>query len=187
MPVTADTVRGPASISSVAKSCIVVWARIASSSSAAVELSAWKPSPGSERSGSSWSSSSSSSFRPGARSIAWRRSRSISKASCLSRLVGRQQQVAHLPRRARRGPDEAADHLAEEQLGPGGGGVDADPQAGDVDPLAKPSAPRPASARSEAAKAGDPGTGSGLVAHHDLRQLRPATSSSRRAIARACS
>ncbi len=49
--------------------------------------------------------------------------------------VGGQQQEAHLAAGSGRAADEAADDLAEEQLGAGGGGVDADAQAGDVDAL----------------------------------------------------
>src|ERR1044072_3225304 len=44
--------------------------------------------------------------------------------------VGRHQEVAHLTARARGGPDEATDHLAEEELGPGRRRIDAGPQAG---------------------------------------------------------
>ena len=49
--------------------------------------------------------------------------------------VRRQEDVRHLHLGRRRAPDEAPDHLAEEELGARGRRVDADPQARDVDAL----------------------------------------------------
>ena len=68
-------------------------------------------------------------------SSAWRRSSSTVAASCLSRgSDGRNTQLICSPRPGR-AADEAPDDLAEEQLRPRGGGVDADAQARDVDAL----------------------------------------------------
>ncbi len=84
--------------------------------------------------------------------------------------VGRHQQVAHLAARPRGGADEATDHLAEEELGPGRRRIDADPQAGDVDAL-RDHQDRDQPASIGGGEIGDAPAGAGLVAHHQLGLL----------------
>ena len=144
----------------------VVWS--VKASPCALDDSARNASPGSLRTRSGGSSSSGS---PDGSSVsAWRRSSSIWVASrCSAGSAGRKH-VAHLLLRRRRAADEAADDLAEEQLGPRARRVDADPQPRDVDALGHHQdrdEPGPGPVR----EAGDPRGGVRRVARHDLGPL----------------